>query len=165
MNPARGQSASAFLQKIDANKLARVLVENADEPNADILATTLAGKSFATTQSLAKAIRGALPRLSDELRELSVRRVFQAVRIAVNEEFSSLDAFLRVLPSCLNPGGRVAILTFHSGEDRRVKKSFAAGLGSGYYAEISDNVIRPSSEERNANPRSASAKLRWARKT
>ena len=87
------------------------------------------------------------------------------VRIAVNEEYSSLDAFLRAPPSCLNPGGRVAILTFHSGEDRRVKKSFAAGLRCGFYAEISDNVIRPSSEERNANPRSASAKLRWARRT
>jgi 16S rRNA (cytosine1402-N4)-methyltransferase len=70
---------------------------------------------------------------------------------------------LRLLPSCLNPGGRVAILTFHSGEDRRVKKSFEAGQRENRYSEIADEVIRPSVAERNANRRSAAAKLRWAR--
>ena len=121
MNPAHGQSASAFLRAIDAAGLARILEENSDEPHAELLAAALAGKSFATTLSLVSAIRAALPRSTDDAVELSVRRVFQALRIAVNDEFSSLDAFLRQLPSCLNPGGRVAILTFHSGEDRRVK--------------------------------------------
>jgi 16S rRNA (cytosine1402-N4)-methyltransferase len=101
---------------------------------------------------------------SDEGRELTVRRVFQALRIAVNDEFSALDAFLRLLPQCLAPGGRAAILTFHSGEDRRVKKAFAAGLQSGAYAEIARDVLRPSAAERHANPRSTSAKLRWARR-
>jgi len=91
--------------------------------------------------------------------------VFQALRIAVNDEFSALDTFLRNLPACLNPGGRVAILTFHSGEDRRVKKAFEAGLAAGLYADIAREVIRPSPEERYANPRSVAAKLRWARKT
>jgi 16S rRNA (cytosine1402-N4)-methyltransferase len=117
-----------------------------------------------TTLSLASAIRAELSRFSEEAAELSVRRVFQALRIAVNDEFSALDALLRQLPSCLNPGGRVAILTFHSGEDRRVKKSFAAGRDAGLYSEISDDDIRPSTAERNANPRSSSAKLRWARR-
>jgi 16S rRNA (cytosine1402-N4)-methyltransferase len=95
---------------------------------------------------------------------LTTRRVFQALRIAVNDEFSALDTLLRNLPSCLNPGGRAAILTFHSGEDRRVKKAFAAGLRAGDYAAISPEVIRPQPAEIHANPRASSAKLRWARR-
>ena len=91
-----------------------------------------------------------------------MRRVFQALRIAVNDEFSALDAFLRNLPACLKPGGRVAILTFHSGEDRRVKKAFAAGHQDGIYSKISEDVIRPAPAEQHSNPRSAPAKLRWA---
>ena len=93
-----------------------------------------------------------------------MRRVFQALRIGVNDEFGALDSLLRHLPACLNPGGRVAILTFHSGEDRRVKKAFEAGLREGTYAEISPEVIRPTPEERRDNPRSSPAKLRWARR-
>jgi 16S rRNA (cytosine1402-N4)-methyltransferase len=93
---------------------------------------------------------------------LSTRRVFQALRICVNEEFTALDALLRQLPECLSPGGRVAILSFHSGEDRRVKKSFEAGLRSGDYYAISPEVIRPSAQERRSNTRSVPAKLRWA---
>src|SRR5205823_11602170 len=122
--------------------------------------TALAGKAFATTTSLAAAIRAALPRVKKNDSDLSVRRVFQALRIAVNDEFSALGGLLRNLPACLNPRGRVAILTFHSGEDRRVKKAFEAGP----YAEIAREVIRPSPAERHDNPRSSSAKLRWARK-
>ena len=72
--------------------------------------------------------------------------------------------FLRNLPLCLNPGGRVAVLTFHSGEDRRVKKAFEAGFQDGLYSEIAREVVRPTSEERNSNPRSGPAKLRWARR-
>jgi 16S rRNA (cytosine1402-N4)-methyltransferase len=164
MNPARGQSASAFLRSIDAAQLTRLLEENSDEPHSERLAAALAGKSFPTTHSLASAIRAELSRSSEEAVELTIRRVFQALRIAVNDEFSALDTLLRQLPSCLNPSGRVAILTFHSGEDRRVKKSFATGRESGLYFQISDEVIRPSAAERNANPRSSSAKLRWARR-
>lgn len=164
MNPQRGQPASVFLQKIHADALASLLVENADEPHAGTIAPALAGKVLPTTTSLAAAIRDALPRLLRDDADLSVRRVFQALRIAVNDEFSALDTFLRNLPACLNPSGRVAILTFHSGEDRRVKKSFAAGLRNGSYSEIAPEVIRPTVAERNSNPRSAAAKLRWARR-
>lgn len=164
MNPRRGRPASAWLETISAEALARLLVDYADEPHAATLAPLLAGKTFATTNRLADAVRAAVPRLGQDDRDLTVRRVFQALRIAVNDEFSALDAFLRVLPASLNPGGRVAVLTFHSGEDRRVKQAFATGRRDGVYTAIADEVIRAAPAERRANPRSTSAKLRWARK-
>ena len=164
LNPQRGQPASAFLEKVRPDTLATLLMENADEPNAATLALALAKHRFDTTLALAAAIRAALPAIREDERELSVRRVFQALRIAVNDEFSALDTLLRHLPTCLNPGGRVAILTFHSGEDRRVKKAFESAHRLGLFAEISREVLRPSAAERRANPRSTSAKLRWARR-
>jgi 16S rRNA (cytosine1402-N4)-methyltransferase len=164
MNPQRGFPASALLAKTSATALAKLLQENADEPRASELADALAGEHFATTKTLAAAIRAALPRLHKDDLDLTVRRVFQALRIAVNDEFSALDMLLRHLPSCLNPGGRVAILTFHSGEDRRVKKVFEASLRDGVYSDSAQEVIRPTPEERRDNPRSLPAKLRWARK-
>jgi 16S rRNA (cytosine1402-N4)-methyltransferase len=153
------------LVKLNPVELELLLEENADEPKAKTLAQALAQKTFSTTNELASAIRDELKRMPIEDQDLSIRRVFQALRIAVNEEFSALDTLLRVLPQSLLPGGRVAMLTFHSGEDRRVKKSFAAGLRDGVYSAIADEIIRPSAEERNSNPRSASAKLRWAIKS
>jgi len=164
MNPQRGVSASALLSRLTPAALAEMLLENADEPRASELGMLLAGRTFATTVDLARAIRELLPRLSREEADLTVRRVFQALRIVVNEEFSALETLLRHLPASLNSGGRVAILTFHSGEDRRVKKAFAAGLRDGVYAEVSREVVRPSDQERHGNPRSSPAKLRWARK-
>jgi len=143
MNPQRGQPASALLQKLKPVTLAKLLEENADEPSAAALASALAGKPFATTKALAAAVRAALPRLNREATDLAIRRVFQALRVAVNDEFSTLDTLLRNLPACLNPGGRVAILTFHSGEDRRVKKAFEAGWRDGNYEDIAHEVIRP----------------------
>jgi 16S rRNA (cytosine1402-N4)-methyltransferase len=162
MNPQRGQPAAVFLERIGAEALQELLEENADESHAALLAPALAGKLFPGTGALAKAVRAALPRLNKADSDLCVRRVFQALRIAVNDEFSALETFLRHLPACMNPGGRAAVLTFHSGEDRRVKKSFEAGRRDGVFAEIS-GVLRPGTEERRANPRSAPAKLRWAR--
>lgn len=164
MNPQRGQPASHFLQKIAVDKLVRLLLENADEPQALTLAPFLAGKLFPTSDALVAAIRSVLPRAEQEKTNLSIRRVFQALRIAVNDEFSALETMLRHLPACLRPGGRIAILTFHSGEDRRVKKAFNAGLRDGVYAEIATEVLRASPDERRSNPRSTSAKLRWARR-
>ena len=165
MNPQRSQSAATLLQKIKPGALEEMLADFSDEPNAATLAQRLAEKSFATTLELAAAARAALPRLGKEDSDLTVRRVFQALRIAVNDEFSALETFLRNLPACLKPGGRVAILTFHSGEDRRVKKAFDAGFSDGSYSEISREVLRPSPEEQHSNPRSAPAKLRWARRS
>ncbi len=164
MNPLRGQSAASYLEKISVEKLAVALVENSDEPYSDTISLALAGKKFNTTQELVKTMRKAMLRIPEAEHDLSIRRTFQALRIAVNDEFSALDTLLRHLPNCLNPGGRVAILTFHSGEDRRVKKAFESGLQSGLYAEIAEEVLRPSMEEQRDNSRSKSAKLRWAKR-
>ena len=136
--------------------------EHADEPQAEALAAALAGRKFPSTLALADAVRKALTDLETDAVELAVRRVFQAVRIAVNEEFTALDAFLRGLPGCLKPGGRAVILTFHSGEDRRVKKAFQTGHREGVYSAVARDVVRPAPAECRANPRASSAKLRWA---
>jgi len=162
MNPSRGLSAAQWLEKVSPDKLARVLSENSDEPHAPRISSALSGRSFTSTAEFAAAIESALTSFPREERELSIRRVFQAIRIEVNEEFTALNTLLRVLPQCLNPGGRVAILTFHSGEDRRVKKSFQAAHREGLYRDVARRVIRASSSERHDNPRSTSAKLRWA---
>jgi 16S rRNA (cytosine1402-N4)-methyltransferase len=159
MNPARGEPASQLLGHVSEDKLARLLDENADEPHARVIARALKTEPIETTQKLRQIVAAAVP--AGEA-EKAVRRTFQALRIAVNDEFSALETLLRHLPQCLAPGGRVAILTFHSGEDRRVKKAFEAGARESLYAAIADEVVRPSAEEVRANPRAASAKLRWA---
>ena len=166
MNPERGQPASALLAALTEPKLAQLLTENSDEPHAPLLARALLAARPTSTSGLANAIRVALaaqPRLKPAEVEDSIRRVFQTLRIAVNDEFGALDTFLRHLPKCLKPGGRVAILTFHSGEDRRVKLAFKQGERDGVYSAIAQDVIRPSPAEVRDNPRSSSAKLRWAR--
>ncbi|HXS67477.1 MAG TPA: 16S rRNA (cytosine(1402)-N(4))-methyltransferase RsmH [Candidatus Polarisedimenticolia bacterium] len=165
MNPQRGYPACVLLEKTSPAALAKLFEENADEPRAAELAHALAGRTFPTTQALAGGVRAVFPQMAKDETDLTIRRVFQALRIAVNDEFSALDMLLRYLPMCLNPGGRVAILTFHSGEDRRVKKSFEAGLRDGHYADIAREVMRPTPEERRENPRSSPAKLRWAIKS
>jgi 16S rRNA (cytosine1402-N4)-methyltransferase len=170
MNPSRPPSAADWLARVSAADLAAALTENSDEPHAELLARELTARRskmpFTRTLQLAKAIRAILlqhdrrydPKADDD----SVRRVFQAIRIAVNDEFGVLDLFLRQLPSCLKAGGRVAILTFHSGEDRRVKHAFREGLRAGFYSAASEEIVRAGLEERRTNPRSSSAKLRWA---
>jgi 16S rRNA (cytosine1402-N4)-methyltransferase len=174
MNPQRSLPASALLARVSEPELAAWLSENGDEPHAGLLAAAMvrarAAKAFESTTQLATCIRSALrnvastaaKRMDEEEIETSVRRVFQAIRIVVNDEFGVLDTFLRNLPHCLKAGGRVAVLTFHSGEDRRVKHAFKTALQEGVFFEVNDDVVRASAEERRANPRSAPAKLRWA---
>ena len=170
LNPARPPSAADWLARVSEAELATALRENADEPHAALLARELVarrrGQPITRTLQLAGAVReilaGHAPRQDPSAADDTVRRVFQALRIAVNDEFGVLDLFLRQLPGCLNPGGRVAILTFHSGEDRRVKRAFHDGVRQGIYAETNDEVVRAGPAERRANPRSTSAKLRWA---
>jgi len=166
MNPGRGERAQQVIARLSEAQLVRVLDENADEPYATVIASRLKQQRCQTTHELEREVRAVLTspplNLGKPDVKMSVRRTFQALRIVVNDEFASLDWFLKVLPGCLAPGGRVAILSFHSGEDRRVKKSFQAGLREGVYAAVARDVIRSSMEETRANRRASSAKLRWA---
>jgi 16S rRNA (cytosine1402-N4)-methyltransferase len=170
LNPHTGSTAANRLRKLTAEELQDMLVENADEPHAAaiaraISATIKSGLNITTTTQLRdiikKALKGA-PQITEEEIKKSCQRTFQALRIDINHEFEVLDEFLEKLPDTLSSGGRVAILTFHSGEDRRVKKSFKYYLREGVYREIADEPIRPSAEECHANSRARSAKLRWA---
>ncbi len=168
LDASRGSPASARFDAWDAATLEALLQENADEPQSAAIAAALvrvhAQRPLRTTTDLAAAVRGALPRsLPDDEVAATTRRVFQAVRIAVNDEFRKLDALLVAIPQALKPGGRVAILTFHSGEDRRVKLAFKAGAAAGVYSSVSE-LVRPSMAEQRANSRSTSAKLRWAQR-
>ena len=166
MNPSRGEPASRLLARLSEEKLADLLVENADEPHAAVIARLLKQRSIETTHELERVVRTGLTAMNLNLEKtdvkLSVRRTFQALRIAVNDELAVLDSLLRKLPQCLAPGGRVAILTFHSGEDRRVKKAFRAGARAGVYSAAATEVIRSTREELWANRRAQAAKLRWA---
>ena len=166
MDPTRGEPASALLDRLDEAALAATLSDNADEPHAALIARVLKEKAPATTNALERAVRTSLnaahPDMSKAMVKMSVRRTFQALRIAVNGELAALDALLRSLPQALGPGGRVAILTFHSGEDRRVKKAFQAGQRDGIYSAIARQVVRSGRAETFANRRAAASKLRWA---
>jgi 16S rRNA (cytosine1402-N4)-methyltransferase len=166
MNPSRGESAAELLARVSEDALANLLRENADEPHADLIARLLKAKPPRTTQGVDRAVRAGLtsefPNLAKPDAKMSVRRTLQALRVAVNDEFAALDALLRAIPYSVAPGGRVAILTFHSGEDRRVKKAFRAGHRAGVFSDIARKVIRSTIEETRANRRASAAKLRWA---
>ncbi len=168
MNPQRGQPAAEWLRACGEAELAELLWENADEPYGREIARAVAGaeESPQTTRKLAVLIATALAALPRSVPEAvvkkSIARTFQALRIAINDEFGALERFLDQLPYCLKPGGRVAILTFHSGEDRRVKRAFKQGFADGIYRQIAPEPLRPSRQEQFENPRSSSAKLRWA---
>jgi 16S rRNA (cytosine1402-N4)-methyltransferase len=131
-----------------------------------VIAELLKSQPLTTTHALERTLRTGLAEAVQQITKadikLSTRRTFQALRIVVNDEFAALEALLRSLPHCLAPGGRAAVLTFHSGEDRRVKKAFQAGYRAGIYADIAKEVIRSSKEETFSNRRASSAKLRWA---
>ncbi|MBL8141128.1 MAG: 16S rRNA (cytosine(1402)-N(4))-methyltransferase RsmH [Acidobacteria bacterium] len=166
MDPWAGESAAQLLARSDADALATMLDEHADEPHAHLIAEVLKRHPITTTHALERIVRTGLatayPDMTKAEVKMSVRRTFQALRIAVNDEFGALDALLRALPACLAPGGRVAVLTFHSGEDRRVKKAFQAGRRSRVYGEVADKVVRSAKDETFSNRRAAAAKLRWA---
>jgi 16S rRNA (cytosine1402-N4)-methyltransferase len=166
MDPSRGETAAALIGRLDRDALALLLTANADEPQAALIAGILKRELPTTTHALTRLVRlglnDARPELPKAEVKMSVRRTLQALRIAVNDEFTALEGLLAALPQCLAPGGRVAILTFHSGEDRRVKKAFQSGLRAGVYADIAGHVVRSSKEETFANRRASSAKLRWA---
>lgn len=171
LDPQKGRSAADRLKTLSQAELEGMLTENADEPYAKeiaraIIAAIRKGRDIATTTQLQQLIKDALKFIPEKERKEAIKkacqRSFQALRIDVNSEFEALDAFLEKLPAVLSQGGRVAILTFHSGEDRLVKKSFQRFFREGVYSEVAPGPVRPSSEECYSNPRARSAKLRWA---
>jgi 16S rRNA (cytosine1402-N4)-methyltransferase len=171
MNPEKGSSAAQRLKEITKEEFIGMMVENSDEPYAEEIADTVMkklrrGLKIETTTQLKEAIEEALLFIPEKERKEAVKkscqRVFQALRIDVNSEFEVLYDFLEKLPNVLAPGGRVAILTFHSGEDRLVKRAFKELKKQGIYADVSKDVIRPSAEECRQNSRARSTKMRWA---
>ena len=170
LNPQAGVSAAERLNEADKDELEWMFRDNSDEPYAKEIAKAVVAERrkhpIETTTELAAIIEKTLQFLPEKERKDSVKkscaRVFQALRIDVNSEFEVLDAFLEKLPEVMESGGRVAILTFHSGEDRMVKKSFKALQKAGIYSEVAEEVIRPSKEECIRNPRAKSTKMRWA---
>lgn len=171
LNPKSGRSAATLLTLLSESQLEEIFAVNSDEPYADRIAYEIiyrleSGMKITTTTDLKEIISDALefipPNKQKEEIKKACQRCFQALRIEVNDEFGVLNKFLAKLPEALAPGGRVAILSFHSGEDRRVKKSFQNLFNAGIYSDIAPEVIRPSAEESNTNPRARSAKFRWA---
>lgn len=167
-----GLPASEYLKGLSRKEIQEILEEN-DESYASEIATLIdsyqkGGTTISTTSLLYHIIDKAMPDQIDDRKEVvdkSAARVFQAIRIEVNRELETLEAFMAKLPCVLNPGGRVAILTFHSGEDRIVKKAFKKYKNDGLYVEIARHVTRASAAEVHRNPRARSAKLRWAIKS
>jgi 16S rRNA (cytosine1402-N4)-methyltransferase len=176
MDPSRGRTALELLRAIPVDELSRALRELGDEPDADTVAaaitTAARAGAMTTTTDLARVVQEALEAPKqwklrtgpDKWKTHPAARTFQTLRILVNRELANLQQLLRVLPAVLAPGGRAAVISFHSGEDRLVKSAFRDGLRSGVYAEVSDEPVRAGFAEKQDNPRSRSAKLRWARR-
>lgn len=171
LNPEKGVSAAERLRTITRDELEGMLIENADEPYAEQIARAVVsamkkGSKIETTTQLEQIIEQVIAKVPAEDKKETLKktcqRVFQALRIDVNNEYEVLDGFLEKLPEVLESGGRAAILTFHSGEDRLVKKSFKRFYKEGIYREIAAEVIRPSQEECIQNGRARSTKMRWA---
>mgnify|MGYP001038169163 CR=1 FL=1 len=171
LDPEKGESAAERLREVSYEELVGMFQENSDEPYAEEIATVIMKRKrtknyVETTTQMKDAIEEALAFVPEKDRKEAVKkscqRCFQALRIDVNSEFEVLYDFLDKLPDALRPGGKVAILTFHSGEDRLVKRAFKAGAKAGVYSEVSKDVIRPSAEECARNPRARSTKMRWA---
>lgn len=172
LDPEHGVPASRRLKQLSREEIEGMLIENSDEPYAqqiaaEIIRTYRKGGHINTTTELKNVIEKALSFLPEnkekkDILKKTCQRTFQALRIDVNSEFEVLEAFLTALPEALVPGGRVAILTFHSGEDRLVKKAFAAYKKAGIFTEISEEVIRPGAQECAQNGRARSTKMRWA---
>ena len=168
LNPSRGQTAAALLKTLSVEELENILWANADERFGNALSKAIfeKRKEIQTTTDLADVIRKALaarprPPEEDEVTK-SIQRTFQALRVEVNDEFSALEQFMRILPCGMKSGAKAALLTFHSGEDKRVMRSFLEGLENGTYSSISRDPVKPGPQECYDNPRARSAYLRWA---
>jgi 16S rRNA (cytosine1402-N4)-methyltransferase len=177
MDRTRGRTAAELLNTLPADDLAAAFRDLGDEPEAGTIAAAIvrrrATKPLDRTRELMELVMEAAPvrvnphpmKGEPTVRQQQIRptaRVFQALRILVNRELANLQELLRVLPWCLRPGGRAAVISFHSGEDRLVKAAFRDGQRTGVYERVSEEPVRPSFGERTDNPRARSAKLRWA---
>ena len=171
LNQEAGISAAERLDTITREELAGMLYENSDEPYGEELAKAITdetrrGSRIDTTTKLRRVIEDTLDFLPEKEKKDTIKktcqRTFQALRIDVNQEFEVLYEFMEKLPGALRPGGRVAILTFHSGEDKLVKQALKEGYKSGIYSDYAKDVIRPSAQECAANGRARSTKMRWA---
>jgi 16S rRNA (cytosine1402-N4)-methyltransferase len=169
MDPTRGVPASALLDRMSEEELAQAILELGDEESAPAIARLIVERRpLRSTQELSALVC--------EARDFTIQRAagaklhpaartFQAIRMLVNRELPNLERLLAVLPDCLKPGGVAAIISFHSGEDRRVKQAFRDGLRAGIYDQAADDPVQATPEERRVNPRAAAAKLRWARRS
>jgi 16S rRNA (cytosine1402-N4)-methyltransferase len=177
MDVTTGPTAAELLGTLSAEELTRALRELSDEPDAERIAAWIAAQQavdpIADTQRLVRLILdakgvSAADRKAKPWKRLGgghpAARTFQALRILVNDELASLEALLAALPGCLAPGGRVGIISFQPGEDRWVKQAFRRGRQTGLYEAASDKPLQPSRQEIRRNPRSASARFRWARR-
>ena len=171
LNQEKGISAAERLDKVSREELAGMLYENSDEPYCEEIAKAITdeirkGNRVDTTTKLREIIEKTLDFLPEKEKKDTIKktcqRTFQALRIDVNREFEVLYEFMEKLPDALRPGGRAAILTFHSGEDRLVKKAFQQYYREGIFEEIATDVIRPTAEECRQNGRARSTKMRWA---
>ena len=166
MNPDEGMSAEEWINRVPEKELADVLYNYGDERHSRRIARAVVrareSARIRRTGELAEIVRRAVPR--GPRRHHPARRTFQAIRILVNREMEHLDAFLRKLPDVLAPGGRCVVVSYHSHEDRRVKNAFREGARDGVYERLTRKPLRPSPEERAANPRARSAKLRAVRR-
>ncbi|HVL12538.1 MAG TPA: 16S rRNA (cytosine(1402)-N(4))-methyltransferase RsmH [Gemmata sp.] len=178
MDRTRGRTAADLLRDLPVEELAACFRDLGDEPRADVIAAAIVEQRKAKPVERTKELRELIdlaapvqvlrtPGAPPERKQLlgPATRVFQALRILVNRELANLTHLLRVLPAILKPGATAAVISFHSGEDRLVKAAFRDGFRTGVYSAVSGDAIRPSFEERKANPRSRSAKLRWARRS
>jgi 16S rRNA (cytosine1402-N4)-methyltransferase len=169
LDPTRGPTAADLVNRMSETELADAFFELGDERDSRKIARLIVERRrrerIATTEALTALIcearRFSLHRAAGAKLHPATR-TFQALRILVNRELANLDRLLAVLPACLKPGAAAAIISFHSGEDRRVKHAFREGKGAGLYSEIG-KLVRPGEEEARSNPRARSAKLRWAR--
>jgi 16S rRNA (cytosine1402-N4)-methyltransferase len=178
MDRTRGRSAAELLATLSVEELATCFSDLGDEPKAEAIAAAIVEvrktKPIERTTDLRELIERVAPVRVDrspgapperKQRLAPATRVFQALRIHVNRELANLTHLLRLLPTILKPGAVAALISFHSGEDRLVKAAFRGGLLDGVYSDTSEDPVRPTLEERSGNPRSRSAKLRWARKS
>lgn len=170
------QTGADLLNRLSEEEISQALWKLADEPDHGTIAHQIVARRrverIARTTQLVQLVfeaKGLDPKTWRQQRRAAesgalhpAARTFQALRILVNDELGALRELLRVAPSCLRPGGRIGIISFHSGEDRLVKQSFRDGVRHGTYAATAEEVVTPGPQEIGSNPRSASAKFRWA---